>query len=251
MRTRALEVAAIGAELRQQVLGPSHEPWQVGRLVSGLFGERGCRVEIVRSDTRERQQRSSTLRARRHRGHQLLENRPRPVEIARREVLLGRRDRARPPRFLGDGGCQPEGVLQQDRRRFRRPGAGSGRGGVLERQRDLAIGCLGAEREVVGPRLRIRDDVREQPMQLAASRRFGLGVHRGREQRMREAHALTRRLDDAGAPRGVQVAEQEIGQDRLDLRQCRRRQRRDDEQRIAPGYRADRCAGRSPSRGPE
>ena len=91
---------------------------------------------------------------------------------------------------------QPAGLLAQLRGcRGRAPCAGVLRR-LLERARDVGVGDVRRKREVAGALVRVRDDVREAPVELAAPDRVEALVGPRGEQRVGEADAVALELDD-------------------------------------------------------
>ena len=80
-------------------------------------------------------------------------------------------------------------------RRGRAPRAGVLRR-LLERVRDVGVGDVCRKREVARAFVRVRDEFRETPVELAAVDRVEALVGSRGEQRVREAHAVALDLDD-------------------------------------------------------
>ena len=128
-------------------------------------------------------------------GHDLVQQRPCAARVAGLEVVARGLDRAGPGRLSVVRGRQRTSLLEQLRRRDRRPSSGGEPGRLVQSRGDLGVRSCGAECQVARALFGSTDERGKPDMELANAR-SGTCVRGGCEQRMREANPAGGDADD-------------------------------------------------------
>ena len=241
MRVRARDVAEVmAADVAQAELDHDREGavvQPVERLLEQLrrLGE----AVLVVADLRQQPQAIGAQGVARPLAGELLEQRPRPRAVPGVDVELRRAHAAPPGRVRMPARGQGARLLEQ------LAGGGPGaarprvRRGHLERRGDRVVGARRREREVAGPLLGVRDQLREPPVDRAPAAGRGRGVDGGAVQRVRERHPVAVDPQQPGV-----LGDRQAGRGRRPRHELdgRVRQRGHDQQRLPPGRRQRRDA---------
>ena len=194
---------------RKAPLGLDPQPEVIAHLGERRLEQLRADVETLpeRANPGEPGERTGTSASTRRGGDDLLEQRPRPLRLARLEVALGGLDPSS-ARIAGvRAGGEPASLFPKGRRRIRGTAGPCPLGGLVELGRDGRIGSLGGQREMPGAFLRIVEDGREARVQPAPLRGCRVRVEHGCQERVGEAQSLAVDLEHACLDGLVQVCD--------------------------------------------